>query len=89
MPLPFILNLTIHPLREVVQLSVDDSEESSVVDSNYTYNNSEEMIKDINKVFDGVTYFVATVAGISLFIASIGDGRSNWINYRYTHWPIM
>ena len=30
------------------------------------------MIKGINKVFDGITYFVAAVTGISLFIAGIG-----------------
>ena len=29
-------------------------------------------MKNINKVFDGITYFVAAVAGISLFIAGIG-----------------
>src|SRR5699024_2430446 len=32
----------------------------------------EEFMKNINKVFDGITYFVAAVAGISLFIAGIG-----------------
>lgn len=29
-------------------------------------------MKQINKIFDGITYFVAAVAGISLFIAGIG-----------------
>lgn len=45
---------------------------SGVDDGNYTYNDTEEMMKGINKVFDGITYFVAAVAGISLFIAGIG-----------------
>lgn len=30
------------------------------------------MMNGINKAFDGITYFVAAVAGISLFIADIG-----------------
>jgi putative ABC transport system permease protein len=30
------------------------------------------MKKNINTVFDSITYFVAAVAGISLFIAGIG-----------------
>ncbi len=41
-------------------------------DGSYSYNDTEEMMKGINKVFDGITYFVAAVAGISLFIAGIG-----------------
>lgn len=45
---------------------------SGVSDGNYAYNDTEEMMKGINKVFDGITYFVAAVAGISLFIAGIG-----------------
>ncbi|PHK48519.1 ABC transporter permease [Staphylococcus edaphicus] len=45
---------------------------SGVGDGKYTYNDTEEMMKGINKVFDGITYFVAAVAGISLFIAGIG-----------------
>lgn len=39
---------------------------------NYTYNDTDEMMKGINEVFDSITYFVAAVAGISLFIAGIG-----------------
>lgn len=38
----------------------------------YQYSDMEEMMKGISKIFDGITYFVATVAGISLFIAGIG-----------------
>lgn len=45
---------------------------SGVGDGNYSYNDTEEMMKGINKVFDGITYFVAAVADISLFIAGIG-----------------
>ncbi|UBV40021.1 ABC transporter permease [Staphylococcus xylosus] len=45
---------------------------SGISDGSYSYNDTEEMMKGINKVFDGITYFVATVAGISLFIAGIG-----------------
>ena len=45
---------------------------SGMSDGSYTYNDTEEMMKGINKVFDGITYFVAAVAGISLFIAGIG-----------------
>lgn len=45
---------------------------SGVEDGNYSYNDTEEMMKGINKVFDGITYFVAAVASISLFIAGIG-----------------
>src|SRR5699024_1551826 len=45
---------------------------SGVGDGNYNYNDTEEMMKGINKVFDSITYFVAAVAGISLFIAGIG-----------------
>lgn len=45
---------------------------SGVDDGNYSYNDTEEMMKGINKVFDGITYFVAAVASISLFIAGIG-----------------
>ncbi|UXR50424.1 ABC transporter permease [Staphylococcus simulans] len=39
---------------------------------NYQYSDMEEMMKGISKIFDGITYFVAAVAGISLFIAGIG-----------------
>ncbi|MGG6821104.1 UNVERIFIED_CONTAM: ABC transporter permease [Staphylococcus pseudoxylosus] len=45
---------------------------SGLSDGSYSYNDTEEMMKGINKVFDGITYFVAAVAGISLFIAGIG-----------------
>lgn len=45
---------------------------SGMPDGSYSYNDTEEMMKGINKVFDGITYFVAAVAGISLFIAGIG-----------------
>lgn len=45
---------------------------SGISDGSYSYNDTEEMMKGINKVFDGITYFVAAVAGISLFIAGIG-----------------
>lgn len=45
---------------------------SGISDGSYIYNDTEEMMKGINKVFDGITYFVAAVAGISLFIAGIG-----------------
>lgn len=38
----------------------------------YQYSDTEQMMKGITKVFDGITYFVAAVAGISLFIAGIG-----------------
>ncbi|MGW7934741.1 ABC transporter permease [Staphylococcus xylosus] len=45
---------------------------SGISDGSYSYNDTEEMMKGINKVFDGITYFVAAVASISLFIAGIG-----------------
>lgn len=45
---------------------------SGLGDGEYSYEDTEEMMKGINKVFDGITYFVAAVAGISLFIAGIG-----------------
>ncbi|MCY1568649.1 ABC transporter permease [Staphylococcus pettenkoferi] len=38
----------------------------------YSYNDMEQNMKSFNKIFDGITYFVAAVAGISLFIAGIG-----------------
>ena len=38
----------------------------------YSYQDNEEMMKGIGKVLDTITYFVAAVAGISLFIAGIG-----------------
>lgn len=41
-------------------------------EGSYDYFDMEEALKSINKIFDGITYFVAAVAGISLFIAGIG-----------------
>ncbi|WP_214269872.1 ABC transporter permease, partial [Mammaliicoccus lentus] len=41
-------------------------------DGNYEYTDLEEVMKSITQVFDAITYFVAAVAGISLFIAGIG-----------------
>lgn len=38
----------------------------------YQYSDMEEIMKSITQVFDAITYFVAAVAGISLFIAGIG-----------------
>ncbi len=38
----------------------------------YEYSDTEELMKGIGKIFDSITYFVAAVAGISLFIAGIG-----------------
>ncbi|QDW97794.1 ABC transporter permease [Staphylococcus agnetis] len=45
---------------------------SAVGNGTYQYTDMEELMKNINKVFDAITYFVAAVAGISLFIAGIG-----------------
>nr|WP_242440424.1 ABC transporter permease [Staphylococcus aureus] len=45
---------------------------SGVGNGTYTYNDTKELMKGINKVLNGITYFVASVAGISLFIAGIG-----------------
>ncbi|MCE5155031.1 ABC transporter permease [Staphylococcus hyicus] len=45
---------------------------SSAGEGTYQYTDVEALTKNINKVFDGITYFVAAVAGISLFIAGIG-----------------
>ena len=45
---------------------------SGLSNGNYSYDDTEEMMKGINKVFDSITYFVAAVASISLFIAGIG-----------------
>lgn len=41
-------------------------------DGSYEYTDLEEVMKSITQVFDAITYFVAAVAGISLFIAGIG-----------------
>ncbi|MDN8994313.1 ABC transporter permease, partial [Staphylococcus aureus] len=38
----------------------------------YTYTDTEEIIKRIDKIFDSSNYFVSAVAGISLFIDGIG-----------------
>ncbi|MCO4351554.1 ABC transporter permease [Staphylococcus agnetis] len=45
---------------------------SAVGSGTYQYTDMEAIMKNINKVFDAITYFVAAVAGISLFIAGIG-----------------
>lgn len=38
----------------------------------YNYEDNEKILKEITQIFDSITYFVAAVAGISLFIAGIG-----------------
>lgn len=45
---------------------------SGMSEGSYQYSDMEEIMKSITQVFDAITYFVAAVAGISLFIASIG-----------------
>ncbi|WP_086429051.1 ABC transporter permease [Staphylococcus cornubiensis] len=45
---------------------------SAVSQGEYQYADTEELMKSIGKIFDSITYFVAAVAGISLFIAGIG-----------------
>ncbi|REI08959.1 ABC transporter permease [Staphylococcus felis] len=45
---------------------------SATGDGEYQYADMDEAMKSIGKIFDGITYFVAAVAGISLFIAGIG-----------------
>ncbi|MFK5672855.1 ABC transporter permease [Mammaliicoccus sciuri] len=45
---------------------------SGMSEGNYQYSDMEEVMKSITQVFDAITYFVAAVAGISLFIAGIG-----------------
>lgn len=45
---------------------------SGTSEGQYSYMDNEEMMKNISTVFDSITYFVAAVAGISLFIAGIG-----------------
>ncbi|MDU5168132.1 MAG: ABC transporter permease, partial [Haemophilus parainfluenzae] len=45
---------------------------TGVSNGQYSFNDNEEMMKGIGKVLDTITYFVAAVAGISLFIAGIG-----------------
>lgn len=45
---------------------------SGMSQGSYQYSDMEEVMKSITLVFDAITYFVAAVAGISLFIAGIG-----------------
>lgn len=45
---------------------------SGINEGSYNYTDMESIMKNINNVFDAITYFVAAVAGISLFIAGIG-----------------
>ncbi|WP_239703084.1 MULTISPECIES: ABC transporter permease [unclassified Mammaliicoccus] len=45
---------------------------SGISEGSYQYSDMEEIMKSITQVFDAITYFVAAVAGISLFIAGIG-----------------
>lgn len=45
---------------------------SGMSGGSYQYSDMEEVMKSITQVFDAITYFVAAVAGISLFIAGIG-----------------
>lgn len=45
---------------------------SGISEGEYTYNDNQKAMKNINAIFDAITYFVAAVAGISLFIAGIG-----------------
>lgn len=46
--------------------------DSGMSEGSYQYSDMEEIMKSITQVFDAITYFVAAVAGISLFIAGIG-----------------
>lgn len=45
---------------------------TGISDGQYSFNDNEEMMRGIGKVLDTITYFVAAVASISLFIAGIG-----------------
>nr|AFD03083.1 epidermicin locus ABC transporter permease protein [Staphylococcus epidermidis]UVZ00169.1 ABC transporter permease protein [Staphylococcus epidermidis] len=45
---------------------------SGVSDGQYSLSDNEELMKGFLKIVDMITYFVAAVAGISLFIAGIG-----------------
>ncbi|SUJ98529.1 putative permease [Staphylococcus agnetis] len=54
--------------------------DSAVGSGTYQYTDMEELMKNINKVFDAITYFVAAVAGISLFIAGIGVMNVTYIS---------
>lgn len=53
---------------------------SAVGSGTYQYTDMEELMKNINKVFDAITYFVVAVAGISLFIAGIGVMNVTYIS---------
>ncbi|HDH4634237.1 TPA: ABC transporter permease [Staphylococcus aureus] len=71
------LKLTIEEGKDKNEVAkqVEDSlnkKGSGIGNGTYTYNDTKELMKGINKVLDGITYFVASVAGISLFIAGIG-----------------
>lgn len=45
---------------------------SGISEGQYSFVDNEEMMKTIGNALDAITYFVAAVAGISLFIAGIG-----------------
>ena len=45
---------------------------TGISDGEYSFNDNEELMKNFGKMLDTITYFVAAVAGISLFIAGIG-----------------
>jgi putative ABC transport system permease protein len=45
---------------------------TGVSEGQYSYEDNEAVMKTIGSVLDTITYFVAAVAGISLFIAGIG-----------------
>lgn len=63
-----------HQKKEVAErvAKVLSKKGSGQAAGSYQYSDMEEMMKGITKIFDGITYFVAAVAGISLFIAGIG-----------------
>ncbi|MHD0396805.1 ABC transporter permease [Staphylococcus simulans] len=63
-----------HNKKEVAErvAKVLSKKGSGQASGSYEYSDMEEMMKGIGKVFDAITYFVAAVAGISLFIAGIG-----------------
>lgn len=45
---------------------------SGISEGEYSYMDNQKAMKNINTIFNSITYFVAAVAGISLFIAGIG-----------------
>ncbi|MCI2921916.1 ABC transporter permease [Staphylococcus hominis] len=45
---------------------------SGISEGQYSFVDNEDMMKGVSKIVDMITYFVAAVAGISLFIAGIG-----------------